>query len=423
MTICCAVASSCTSSPMRRWLLSRNGCLRRLGLLLTLFGYLCAASGPAQSAAPLQLERVVLVMRHGVRPPTKDPAMPAGIAADPWPRWSITPGYLTAHGAAAVRLLGAADRDYWIAAGLLKRGGCPQAIALASDSDQRTIATGDAWAAGLAPGCAVANRHRPQDTPDPLFLNAGENGVAFDPARADAAVAEVLGAGGVAAAESTQQKLLSRLDRILCGSANAGCGVAQHPTGIVPAGADKRPKMKGALDQGSTAAQILLLEYAEGWPTAQVGWGRATAADITALSALHATEFAILARPPYLAAANAAPLVRQMLAALTDRAAAVTMLVGHDTNVASLAGMLDLHWQAPGFARDDPPPGGALLFELLRDKAGVHFVRASFRAQSLDQIRGLKRAAPYRVTMPIPGCAAPCPLARFTALVSERLPH
>ena len=32
----------------------------------------------------LQLERMVMVMRHSVRPPTKMPATPAGTTAQPW---------------------------------------------------------------------------------------------------------------------------------------------------------------------------------------------------------------------------------------------------------------------------------------------------------------------------------------------------
>ncbi len=81
------------------------------------------------------------------------------------------------------------------------------------------------------------------------------------------------------------------------------------------------------------------------------------------------------------------------------------MVVGHDDgNVASLGGLLDLHWQVAGFARDDPTPGGALGLELMRDAAGGSLVRAYYRSQSLDGIRTLSTAAPYRVTISIPGC-------------------
>ena len=57
-----------------------------------------------QGGAPdLTVDHVVLVMRHGVRPPTKDPAMPAGTAIGEWPKWSVNPGWLTPHGAGGAK--------------------------------------------------------------------------------------------------------------------------------------------------------------------------------------------------------------------------------------------------------------------------------------------------------------------------------
>ena len=99
------------------------------------------------------------------------------------------------------------------------------------------------------------------------------------------------------------------------------------------------------------------------------------------------------------------------------------MFVGHDTTVASLAGLLDLHWQVPGFAVDDPAPGGALVLERVRDGAGRLFVRAAYRSQSLDQIRTLAKTSPARLVLPIGGCPARadrlCPVERFEALLAH----
>lgn len=396
----------------------------RLGamLLAAALAMPAVAAGPAASG--LKVERVALLMRHGVRPPTKNPPMPAGIAAEAWPAWPVAPGWLTPHGTQAIGLLGAADRADFARAGLLPASGCPAegAVAMISDSDQRTIATGDAYLATLAPGCAVANVHRAQDDPDPVFSRDDAEG--FDPAAADRAVAQALGPGGVAAAERAEQAALATIDRVYCGAATTACGVTRKASGVAAAAPGKKPKLTGALDTGSTAAQILLLEYAEGKPLAEVGWGRATAADIARVGSLHSTEFRILARPGYMAAWNIQPIARRMLDALNGKGAPLSVVVGHDGNVASLAGLLDLHWQAPGFAKDDPTPGGALGLELLRDAGGRQLVRAYYRSQSLDGIRTLSTAKPYRVTIPIAGCAGKdglCTLAAFNALVEKRL--
>ena len=98
----------------------------------------------SDAAQGLKLERVVMLMRHGIRPPTKATVTPPGIAAEPWPSWDAPYGHLTAHGAQAIRLLGQFDRESLAARGLLPRTGCPRAVAVWSDTDQRTIATGRA---------------------------------------------------------------------------------------------------------------------------------------------------------------------------------------------------------------------------------------------------------------------------------------
>ena len=376
--------------------------------------------------AALKLERVVLLMRHGVRPPTKSPPMPAGVAAQAWPGWSVRPGYLTPHGADALRVLGTADRAGWIAAGLWPRTGCPS-MRLIADSDERTISTARVYGEALTPGCAQQLEHKPQDVADAVFSPIDEGAVDYDPTAARAAVLADLGPGGLAAEQARVKPLLTRLDAILCGTARASCGLGGEPTGLEPARPGRRPKLSGRIDTGSTVAQILLLEYADAKPAADIGWGRASAADIATASELHAAEFRILARPRYVAARNAALFGEIMRAALVDEdAPSVTMLSGHDTNVASLGGLLDLHWQVPGLARDDPSPGGALLFERLIDAKGDRFVRAVYRSQSLDQIRTLARTAPYRIVMPLPGCSANgvaglCTLAQFDTLMRARL--
>ncbi|WP_294270919.1 histidine-type phosphatase [uncultured Sphingomonas sp.] len=379
----------------------------------SIVGLSLAGAALAQEPAPptgLKLDRVVLLMRHGVRPPTKSPPMPEGTSNQNWPNWPVAPGYLTPHGRVGVERLGGYDRSAWTAAGLLPRSGCAT-IRIVADSDERTIRTAEAYAEALAPGCSVAIEHKPQDVADPIFSPIDERVVPFDAAKARAAV--LAGAGGEAGLAALDQRLapeLARLDTILCQPVTPSCGVRQKPTGLAPAKPDKRPKLNGAIDRASTAAQILLLEYAEGKPMAEVGWGRATPADIERLGVFHAEEFRLLARPRYVAKANMAGIVPLILQGLTAaKAPAVTMISGHDTNIASLGGLLDLHWKVPGLAADDPAPGGAIVLERLVDARGRAYVRALYRSQTLEQLRKLADPAveaPYAAVLPIAGCTA-----------------
>lgn len=378
----------------------------------------------AAPAEELRLERVVLVMRHGVRPPTKAPAMAPGTAANPWPSWEVPPGNLTMHGARAIAAIGGADRTVWRAAGLLPASGCAP-MRLVSSSSQRTIATAQHYAAALQPGCSHEVEHKAEGARDPRFAPIDRGLEAMDSQATQRAVLAAAGPGGLAGVEARLRPALARLDAILCNGAPRPCGVGDEPSGL-EVEADARPKLTGALDRASTAAHILLLEYADAKPLAEVGWGRASAADIERLGVFHATEFALLARPRYLAARNLAGLMPLIREALTDpKATTVTLISGHDTNVANLAGLLDLHWQIPGFAADDPTPGGAIILERLRDTRGRRYVRASYRSQTLEGIRAASGTV-VRQPLALPGCAARgvsglCEAAAFEALLRARL--
>ena len=79
----------------------------RLGLcLLALAWPGLAWPSPAAAAPPFTIQSAVLLMRHGVRPPTKAEPLPAGEASQPWPAWDVDWGYLTAHGTQAVAKVG-----------------------------------------------------------------------------------------------------------------------------------------------------------------------------------------------------------------------------------------------------------------------------------------------------------------------------
>lgn len=383
-----------------------------------------APAAPGKTGPSLTVEHAVFLMRHGVRPPTSDPGKQEGFAALPWPAWPVPYGWLTEHGAKAIRLIGAADRARLQEERLLPGTGCPAqgTIALASDSDQRTIATGDAWAQAVAPGCTIANEHPPEKVHDPLFAEMGDE-AGLDSASAYQAMLAELGPEGIAGLDRRERGALDALDRILCGERKTGCGLPDKASMLVEPMPGKAPKVSGAVSRGANLAQILLLEYAEGKPMREVGWGRASAADIALVGSLHSAGFALNARTSYIALHSFRPLRARMAASLGDGGPQVTMFVGHDGTVATLGGLLGLHWHVPGFAADDPAPGGALVFETVRDGSGNRFVRAFYRSHTLQQIRDLSSDKPVWQPLPIGACgAAPvllCPKARFDQLLAR----
>jgi 4-phytase / acid phosphatase len=394
--------------------------LRRAALLaFALAGFL----GTAEARQPtLVVERAVLVMRHGIRAPLQGEVPEATRTSADWPRWPVAPSRITPHGERALAIVAQADRRLLAGRGLLTREGCPATgtVRIHSNSSDRTIASGAAYAKGFAPGCAIAIEHRPLGEPDPTFEPLRARATRFDTVAAVASIERET--GGMAALVRHHRAELSLLDRVLdCRPLTEGCVPAGAPS-VVPGEDGRDILLSGPIRATSGIAQVLLLEYLEGMPRADVGWGRADAATLQRLGALHAALFAVFTRPSYMAAHQSAVLGREVLQSLSDAGPRLTVLMGHDTNVTALAAALQIDLQAPGYATNDVPPGGALQIERLRDtRSGASFVRVSYRTQPPAALRAATGVTSL-VPLVVPGCGKLlCPADTFRSLLQKRL--
>ena len=127
---------------------------------------------PSREAAGDEvLQKVVIVSRHGVRTPDVSAAELDGWSTRPWPAWNEPPGDLTARGAQLAKLLGQYYRAYAVSEQLLPEQGCPPrgSVLVYADVVERTKATAQALLDGMAPGCGIAYRSKPDATVDGLF--------------------------------------------------------------------------------------------------------------------------------------------------------------------------------------------------------------------------------------------------------------
>jgi 4-phytase/acid phosphatase len=425
---------------MHAWTRSPKLTCRRAGaalITLTFLFALQASRAFGQAPGDLKVERVVMLVRHGVRAPLPGEATET-LARQAWPVWSTPGSFLTPHGREGMQLLGAYDRAMFQSEGLLPAQGCPAAgeIAIWTNAVERTISTGTALAEGLAPGCGVKVDHLPLGATDPLFIWPGPDIKGFDAAAAAKAInRETGGPSKIAAASGAA---IHTLETILgCHGANVPqpCDIAATPAALTVSKDGKGLDLTGPIPITSGAAQVLMLEYEEGLPMSDVGWGRASLAQITEVSSLHGLLFDIYSRPPYIAPRVAGALARRLLAAIEGRgedgraAAPITLIVGHDDNIAAISALLGMNFQLPGYGYDDPPVGGALMFQVLRDPVThERFVRILYQAQTPDQLRDLTPLDlehPPTLEAMTPQCERAahslCRLNDFSALLERRL--
>jgi 4-phytase / acid phosphatase len=387
--------------------------------------------------SPVTLKFVVIVSRHGVRSPTSSPEQLNQYSAQPWPKWDVPPGHLTPQGARLMTIFGAYYRSYFAHQGLFSATGCADAahVSFYSDSDQRTVETGKSLAAGMFPGCPPGEQSEQhalaENQPDPLFHSMNAGAGRPDRERALASISGRIGNDPAGVTEAYRPQL-EMLQRILLGCPTTSpCPQPDHtaskllleiPATLEGGKGDHPADLKGPLNTASTITENFLLEYTNGLPMEQVGWGRVDLATLKQLMDLHTAASDLTRRSSYLAVTQSSNALAHIMSTLKqavsgkeepgalgklgDRA---VILVGHDTNLANIAGTLSLNWLIDG-RRDDTPPGGALVLELWENAAtSAYEVRTYYTAQTLDQMRNVTaltlESRPAKANVFVPGCS------------------
>ncbi|MCC7327091.1 MAG: histidine-type phosphatase [Burkholderiales bacterium] len=408
------------------------------GFTLPTFSF---GSGPEDEA----LQKVVVVSRHGVRTPTASAAELADWAAQPWPVWNPPRAALTPRGAVLAKVMGRWYREYAGAQGMIPAAGCPNpgALFVYADVLERTKATAQALVDGFAPDCGFRVRTREGARIDPTFHPLEAGACSVDPLVAQTRVLERVGGDVNRATRDLKvqfdalQSVLDCCKPALClafGRAER-CTLADLPSAIttLPDGAGL--SLIGALPIAATTSELFLLEYLDGLPMTDVGWGRVTPAQIRDLLRLHTEQFDLMQRTPYLARRKGSALLSRVANAVTSarmlgfgvvdpavRDAKFVLIVGHDTNIWNLAAMMDVSWSQPGWQRNQTPPAGALMFEVRERKDRKFVVYTSYVAPSMEQMRNATPltgdAQPQRTPLRMPGCSSaaqgfPCTLEEF----------
>ncbi|PHY17641.1 histidine-type phosphatase [Caulobacter sp. BP25] len=412
----------------------------RLSLRIVVAAIALASATSTTAAWADTLEKVVILSRHGVRSAMSSPERLEEASARPWPRFEVPAGHLTARGETLVARMGDYYRQYYVAQGLLKPGECSAVYAWANVT-QRTIATGKAYAAALAPGCPVAVNTVGEGNHDPMFEPVKAGIVKADHALARAAVAGRVGDDLTAWSASHRQEaeqldaLLMQCDRGPCPPSPGKRRVFDAKPGFVDG--EELAGVSGPEAFASGVTESLLMAWADGRDFAGLGWKGLDEETLTRSFFLHQAEFDLRLRTPYVARTLAGHLADRILATVQSGAkpnaapigpaeAKLVVISGHDGTLASLGGLLRMEWTLPGYQPNQIQPGGALVFERWKRDDGVRVIRVRFTGQSLSQLRDMTpldaKTPPLLAPVFIQGCgtatpAFDCRLEDFEAVV------
>jgi 4-phytase / acid phosphatase len=392
-----------------------------------------------------ELALAIILTRHGVRAPLNTQQDFGKFTAEAWPQWDVPPGHITEHGREQMRLMGEYYRARYVSDGLLSGRPAQDAplVYFRANNEQRTLGTARSIGTALLPGVQFKVHARAADIVDPLFRPAMVPVGAVDRAFGVSAVLGRVG-GDPRSVQLAYRPALDTLERILVGEAGTvptgKIALQDVPATVLPGEREHVVSLRGPVQVAGSMTDVLMLEYANGLPMSQVGWGRLTPERFTQLLAVHSEWFDLVHGTFYCAQVEGSNLASHLLATI-DQAAEhrpipgaigspnqkLVVVSGHDTNLISMGGLLGLTWWLPETQRNPVLLGGALVFELRQRKHDRQFfVRLLYIAPSLEQLRTL---APLSLEHPpgvapifIPGCSessegVDAPLPAFDALV------
>jgi len=431
-------------------------------LRLVTLALLCGPFLAAQPADDTQLKQIIIFGRHGVRSPVLPNSALYFFSATQYPTFTDTsgntldPAVITPHGGTIETLLGGYFHLWLKQEGLLTGNDSADANFVyfrATDTPLITDTAKFFWT-GLLPAGGLPNINVVPGN-DPLFNPVGAGVALLDYQMALAAVNGRLG-GNPQALASAYAPELALTRSVLFNYAVNATPVPLAPAGKIDATAEPitlaagdstLPVSIGGLTDVIAAIDPFVMEYANGMPPAEVGWGQLTAGGVNQTFRLYDLLLDLEFRTPYLAKVQssnvASHIVRSLVQAATGNSVAgslgspstkIIALIASNTNITGLAGLLHLDWLLPSYEADVAAPSGALLFELRQSQStGEYIVRASYVSQTMDQLRNLTpltlNAPPASGPVFIPGCSFDnatfdCPLGRFVRIADQVIdPH
>ncbi|URQ62098.1 bifunctional glucose-1-phosphatase/inositol phosphatase [Pantoea alhagi] len=365
----------------------------------------------------LQLQQVLMLSRHNLRAPLADNgSVLAQATKKAWPQWDVAGGELTTKGGVLEVYMGRYTREWLAQQGLMKNDACPASseVFAYANSLQRTVATAQYFVTGAFPGCDVTVTHQDEmGTMDPVFNPVISNDSEEFNKKALAALTAQGEKLSLKPAFQRLEKIVDYKNSPAC-NGKKQCALSSDNQNKFSAENGKEPNVAGPLKVGNSLVDAFTLQYYQGFPLEQVAWGQIkTPEQWQELAAIKNGYQDALFTSPEIAREVAAPLIDYIRSQLVDQdkasAPKVTLMVGHDSNIASLLAALDTKaYTLPG-QYEKTPIGGQVVFERWHDvKADKDLVKIEYVYQTAEQLRDAEALSlknpPKRVTLQLNGC-------------------
>ncbi|HBB6335498.1 TPA: bifunctional glucose-1-phosphatase/inositol phosphatase [Escherichia coli] len=396
---------------------------------------LLASNAQAQTVPEgYQLQQVLMMSRHNLRAPlANNGSVLEQSTPNKWPEWDVPGGQLTTKGGVLEVYMGHYMREWLAEQGMVKSGECPPpyTVYTYANSLQRTVATAQFFITGAFPGCDIPVHHQEKmGTMDPTFNPVITDDSAAFSEQAVAAMEKELSKLQLTDSYQLLEKIVNYKDSPAC-KEKQQCSLVDGKN-TFSAKYQQEPGVSGPLKVGNSLVDAFTLQYYEGFPMDQVAWGEIKSdQQWKVLSKLKNGYQDSLFTSPEVARNVAKPLVSYIDKALvTDRTSApkITVLVGHDSNIASLLTALDFKPYQLHDQNERTPIGGKIVFQRWHDsKANRDLMKIEYVYQSAEQLRNADaltlQAPAQRVTLELSGCPIDangfCPMDKFDSVLNE----
>lgn len=352
-----------------------------------------------------KLKEAVVLSRHNIRSPLSDSKSDLGrMTPHEWTKWSAGKSELTSRGGALETMMGQYFRKWAVDAGMFPENYVPTAddLNVIANSMQRCIATAQYFSSGFMPvgGVRVNHRYAPSKM-DPLF---NPQLTKVSPEFVATAMEQINAMGGkkgvvgineaIAPDYAFIQEVMDTKDSPMAKTNDPKLKDFDNYNTEIVLEKFKEPGMKPgcALKDLNAASDAFILQYYEEPDSVKAAFGKnLTREDWSRLAHIKDVYQDVLFTAPIVAVNVANPLIQYMYDELRSPDRKFTFLVGHDSNLSSVATALGVEeYELPNAIEKKTPIGSKIVIEKFEGADGQEYADISIVYQSIDQLRNME---------------------------------